>query len=771
MKDTSFRLLAVDSAERYLSFLEREDKGIIKTQVTSITKRGGEAFLHLRGRLSPVGIDSLKLRIYADEYKANVIHPVEYHSARNVLVLHPGKKFYDFLPSGKCGHISVISDLRFLVERVRDWYLEDRAPIRLSWRSPNVSPPPLVDMAGGIPTGEQYSAVCHVLTTPFSYVWGAPGTGKTRFVLANCVLAYLREDKKVLLTAPTNNALEQMLFGILEVLRSCGISASRVLRLGVPSAAFAARYPECCEHLSAENRRDSIIGELAHLAQQHRDAELFVSLQSAQSTASGFYERLCEISTQFQTSTISDQELSSARAAADRAQEVMDDLDLTVQELTVWLDSLPGRLARFFHPERYSEKSSQFSKSARQLEGAKVIYSSTVQYLNRLEETAQAASQRYYAQLEELRNQFTAAFSDPPVPELSIPAWISLDDFPSRLRIACDAIQSAFAKAPVPDGLDDEEIKSRMRTLEAEFATLDADHQATWDKVRVFAMTIDRFISLNGSPSDFGPEHVFMDEAAYCSLIKGYTLLSLGCPVTLLGDHAQLPPVCEMSESKLKRSFCSEFLWAQSAIHLDSVFHLSDDKLYSEYQNTDPPCFRSLQLNPLSVTHRFGPGLSLVLSEFIYNGALTSARATETDIRYIHAPSSPTDVSRTSKSECAAIRSLTKELTDKGIDFAVLTPYKKQVALLSRAMPALSAAGKIMTVHAAQGREFHTVIFSVVDTTDKFFTDSRSPIGRTVLNTAISRVKSDLILVLDYAYWRTQEPQLIGQLLCIATPY
>ena len=85
--------------------------------------------------------------------------------------------------------------------------------------------------------------------------------------------------------------------------------------------------------------------------------------------------------------------------------------------------------------------------------------------------------------------------------------------------------------------------------------------------------------------------------------------------------------------------------------------------------------------------------------------------------------------------------------------------------MLAKLMPHRAAAGQIMTVHAAQGREFHTVILSVVDTTDKFFVASGNPIGRAVLNTAISRVKSDLILVLDAEYWRTQEKELIGQLM------
>lgn len=773
MNDTSFHLLAIDSTQKYLNHLEQEDKGIIKTQVTSITKRSGMVYLHLRGRLSPVGIDALRLRIYADEYNEKVIHPIEYHSVRNILILRPKEEFYSFLPSGKCNHISVISDLRFLVERVYDWYMTSRPTIRLPFLPPDVTPPALIDMAGGVPTQEQYTAVCNVLTTPFSYVWGAPGTGKTRFVLANCVLAYLRANKKVLLAAPTNNALEQMLFGILDVIQSCGIPTHRILRLGIPSEAFAAQYPESCEHLAAENRRLSIIGELSRLERQYQDAEKLAALQSAQSAASDFYRQLCEISDQFKTSTVSNQELVTARAAADQAQKVADDLEQATQELSIWLESFPGRATRFFRLALYSEKFALLKSSARELEDAVQVYTEAANRYSFLEVKAQAASQRYYAQLEELCQQYTETFRNPPIPELSIPAEIPLDKFPPFLSKACDAIRKAFERTPVPDedNLDAIEVNRRMHTLKNELAQLDADHQSKWADVQVIAMTIDRFISPNGSPSDFEPEHVFMDEAAYCSLIKGYTLLSLGCPVTLLGDHAQLPPVCEMNEHDLQYSFRPEFLWAQSAVYLDSIFYLSDYELHNEYKNMDKPSFYDLQLNSLSATHRFGPSLSQILSDFIYEGTLSSARTDETDIRYIHAPASPTDKNRTSQSECAAIKALIDNPSFQTTDFAILTPYKNQVALLSRARPDLAAAGKIMTIHASQGREFHTVILSVVDTANMFFTDSNNPIGRAVLNTAISRVKANLVLALDYDYWRTQKRQLIGRLLDISTDY
>ena len=76
----------------------------------------------------------------------------------------------------------------------------------------------------------------------------------------------------------------------------------------------------------------------------------------------------------------------------------------------------------------------------------------------------------------------------------------------------------------------------------------------------------------------------------------------------------------------------------------------------------------------------------------------------------------------------------------------------------------------ILTVHGSQGREWDTVLLSVVDTQDKWFTDSNrlESNGKKLINTAVSRAKRKLILVCDAAYWEKQSSQLIGHLLSIA---
>jgi superfamily I DNA and/or RNA helicase len=146
------------------------------------------------------------------------------------------------------------------------------------------------------------------------------------------------------------------------------------------------------------------------------------------------------------------------------------------------------------------------------------------------------------------------------------------------------------------------------------------------------------------------------------------------------------------------------------------------------------------------------------------------------------------DSTHLSKRQNSAERNAIIELmNDIGSEsFAVITPYVNQRNLLRNNRynnlinsdyfyPAgnVTPPDNVMTIHASQGREWDTVILSVVDANDKWFTDSENKIsnGKFVLNTAVSRAKEKLIIVCDYEYWKNQKKQFIGKLLEISQPY
>ncbi len=101
-------------------------------------------------------------------------------------------------------------------------------------------------------------------------------------------------------------------------------------------------------------------------------------------------------------------------------------------------------------------------------------------------------------------------------------------------------------------------------------------------------------------------------------------------------------------------------------------------------------------------------------------------------------------------------------------DFVILAPYSHQEKLLQDTFPHLKKEQRILTVHKSQGREWDTVFLSICDSTsEKWFTDSNTQRGKSVLNTAVSRAKKRLIIVCDTHQWIKANGQMIQEFLKI----
>ncbi len=154
--------------------------------------------------------------------------------------------------------VEAVVDLSFLVRKTRDYFEEYGHLVRYPEAVPSFLPAEYPFPADSIPTEKQRSAVATVLNSRLSYVWGAPGTGKTQLVLATCIMAYVRRGSRVAVIAPTNNAVEQVLRGLVAAIAGdrdyseaidleCDIS-----RIGSPTPGFIRDYPGMCEPRAAE---------------------------------------------------------------------------------------------------------------------------------------------------------------------------------------------------------------------------------------------------------------------------------------------------------------------------------------------------------------------------------------------------------------------------------------------------------------------------------------------------------------------------------------
>ena len=164
----------------------------------------------------------------------------------------------------------------------------------------------------------------------------------------------------------------------------------------------------------------------------------------------------------------------------------------------------------------------------------------------------------------------------------------------------------------------------------------------------------------------------------------------------------------------------------------------------------------------LNYTFRFGESLANVLAENVYTPLFHGSKENNTAIYYINAPKLDPAKPRYSSTEIEKINNYINKYSNENI--GIITPYRNQ---RNELIKSFNGSREILTVHGSQGREWNTVILSVVDSTNKWFTNSlnHKSNGKKVINTAVSRAKNKLVIVCDTEHWKTQHKQLIGQLI------
>lgn len=418
---------------------------------------------------------------------------------------------------------------------------------------------------------EQAHALQTILTSPLSYVWGAPGSGKTQVVLFEALLHYIYSDKRVCVLAPTNSALEQVLKALIAKFDALGLDRTKLLRLGTPSTSFLERFVEVCD---------------PQILQQKQPQSLFGGVS----------------------------------------------------------------------------------------------------------------------------------------------------------------------------------LKSRLKDA------------------LVVGMTMDGFIKRHKS---LGVEfaHFFLDECAFTPLSKALTLATQSAPITLLGDHKQLMPICEMPQSRMQGEQSVANLFNLSALFIEDFLtqpHFDKDAPIFHKPQTTPLHFAHTALATLRQTHRYGDNLARILDHHIYRNGL-KGRSEPTELYFIDIatphllnPANPPSQraqheqllqDKCSHAEAQIIAQLFPTLDPATT--AIITPFVRQRKLLNEYRIPYKHT---WTIHGSQGQEFDCVVFSPV-MLHYHLTDSRNLNAAYALNVAISRIKKRLILVCDHAYWMNNQGQFLTEILRHAAPY
>ncbi len=701
MSPEEIKQLCISSCKSYYDYLEKSGRGLNEIDVWGIEIVDHyQRIVNLRLSKKIFDAETIFFRFEGDDnkYDTSQIAVLEYDVEKNMLYIEPGAELFQRFINIRNGQLKVIADMKFLVQRVNNWFDQKGSDLKLP-----AGKSPIEHLATNFPFSEfprpgedQVAAVQAILTRPFTYIWGAPGTGKTQLVLANVIIQYVKNNRRCAILAPTNTALEQVMRGVLRMSDAAGIPRDKFLRLGHTSKSFAQQYPEVCENFGISTQR-------LQIEKQMRVLKSVLKKESA------------------------------------GADQTLAKLDEGLQKLK----ELKGLLE--IAAENTSGKNTS-QKLIRKL----------------LKEIKEAVSV----------NPLTEMIVKHLEPEGVSVAINQLGSFINTQKKEEAVIQAKAAEFAL---LPEHDLKNMLTGLEETRNKLKGSNERAHNAA-VVAATLDSYI-FRFIEDDLKVEHLFLDEAGYACAVKAMPLMKNDIPVTFLGDHLQLPPVCEMNDMEMQDEKQRDtFVWSKSAIHLPELFDRSRQSAYQAYMNNEEWLNGKMHRVDLRHTHRFGKNLAAVLNEYVYkNGFSSHSQRGETEIYFVHVETNvpqprglndkPT---RESEAEAIAIKQFIE--TTGLADYAVLTPYTNQVKLLGKLMPRDRNEGRILTVHGAQGKEWENVLLSIVDTDKKWFTDSQyaKSRGLFLLNTAVSRAKKRLVIFGNYYYWKKQHGQLIKGLLDVA---
>lgn len=334
-----------------------------------------------------------------------------------------------------------------------------------------------------------------------------------------------------------------------------------------------------------------------------------------------------------------------------------------------------------------------------------------------------------------------------------------LGDLPFlRLGIATPKFSSRYPKVCI--AADDELPKVELRNSKR--------------NILCFGCTSAYFI-LNYS--SFGHiDHIYVDEAAYCSLPHGLIIYAMSKQLTMLGDHKQLGPVFDynLPIEEINRDVC---VFDHSMLYVNNILNSPKEEFFRQYfkmrKRNGYPTIKGSRIQPLLTSYRYGDILADALNSLVYERiGLKGASGKGTLIKWIPSSYEAGNMPRTNINEADKILSFA-QMVEKNKTIAIITPYVNQAKLIQKIYYRNKARRNIDfidTIHKAQGKEFDIVIVSIVDKCPQtgFYTNSNDANALTCMNTAVSRAKKELVIVAD-TVWCNQNGQLISELIKTAT--
>lgn len=787
MDSLEIRKFCINSAKVYYDYLDQNNKGIYSIRILNITPVGDGKFkLKIHGRIFDEETLVFKNHSSNNQWDISSIQIKIYDRDKNILIIKPLiKEVVELLSNSSPNDWVIISDLKFLVKRVENWYELNGSRLKIPTKTPTIAPPDkeLFFKDLPLPSEQQIEAINLIFSTPFSYIWGAPGTGKTQYVLSYAILNYLKSKKKIAIIAPTNYALEQIFRGVIKMTDKANIKRGDILRLGGPSKKFADDFPEVCELIGIEkelkkiNEQINVLRSILGIDNSSYKLKAIEVLFNKIENQENIVEKIASLEDKSmkQSNNINDFQKKKYEFNL-RINVLKQEQDYLIKKKNSLFTSIISVFHKKFNYE--DEINNCIVKEAKLTSEKKEIQNKLYQTENEKKETCNEIQQQN-RELEKEEFEINVVLKQLGEIQLKHISRNNQIELKNELNRITEKLKEIY---PLYESLAQEYSNNTRFELEDKLEKLLKDKEklegySTEERMKnvaIIGATLDtylyRFLEVK-----LNVDHIFLDEAGYSNIIKAQTLLNQDVPVTFLGDHKQLPPVCEISKQDIQNNnlYQNVLVWDQPSIYIEDIYDYEDStEILNSYLNNAKPTFEKLKKSNLSITHRFGKNVSRVLQEFVYTEGFNSSLETETKIIIynVHNPIHLRNGERINQSEALAITEILKNKFKPENSVAVLTPYNAQARKLMGLLPEYKDENKIMTVHQSQGQEWDTVIYSVSDLGNgrtPWFTDSQNKLsnGLNNINTAISRAKKELIIVCDYNAWLNKKDQLISGIL------
>ncbi len=576
--------------------------------------------------------------------------------------------------------------------------------------------------------GQQESAVRHALVNAVTYLWGPPGTGKTR-TLSALLQSLFASGNRTVVSSNTNQAVDEVLLKLYDHLTRDGkhpeeIEALRegwIVRVG--SADGIKQRTGAEDYLTVQGvtsrkaaalqaelvRVQARVTEVTRAIGEHRAVvDAFGELAAAEARVVSLQERLA--------ATQRDEE-----AAADRLRAAQESIDKLESELSeVESAGLFGRMLR---------------------RSADVIRADQTRARNEHQRCLQ------------LLNEASIARKRAAADQQEADALVA-----ARRQKTHGRDRDASKKAVMEGQAAIKEASARTDALRKEIAAVES---TVLLNARVVGATATKLFL---APDTFGVfSTVIVDEASMLLLPALYNAAGMARERVLVsGDFRQLPPIVETSQQCLIDELGRD------------VFHRAGVSQAVDEGRT------AVRLCRLREQHRMHDDICQVISEPIYAGQLiTSAkwesksftpagpkgcRLVVVDTSEVGAVVSQ-DPKRSWFNVMAAIvtRNLRRNLHEGTV--GVVVPYAAQRRLVDRI---LADAGdketKVRTAHGFQGGECETMVLDLVDGMPRLFAGrwfqavGLEEDGTRLLNVALSRAKEQLVVIADLRWLDAKLP-------------